>query len=326
MDFRIDRSLALPIRQQIRGMIEYGISCGEFAVGEALPSVRDLAETLAVAPMTISQVYADLKRAGLIETRSGAGTYVADSTRAQIAARRGHAALHAEIDALIDHAETLGMRLPDLASLVNARLAYRTSAGRRVSVIMAGLFGDATRAYARAIAAQLGDTATVQPVTLESLLDDAETRARAASADLVVTFQTLHPQLAALLPSSTVAAIRFIPSEETRRELAAIDPLARLGVVSRFPEFLPILRAGVQRFAPHVEDLVAVDCSSTGAVAALADRTTAILATGVEPQGLLPAGVQLIEYRHLPDPGDVDRLVKPFVDRATRRQSLEDAT
>ncbi len=54
MDFRIDRSLALPIRQQIRGMIEYGISCGEFAVGEALPSVRDLAEQLAVAPMTIS--------------------------------------------------------------------------------------------------------------------------------------------------------------------------------------------------------------------------------------------------------------------------------
>jgi DNA-binding transcriptional regulator YhcF (GntR family) len=34
-------------------------ACGELAAGERLPSVRDLAEAVGVAPMTVSQVYRD---------------------------------------------------------------------------------------------------------------------------------------------------------------------------------------------------------------------------------------------------------------------------
>ena len=105
MDFRIDRELPVPLRLQLKGMIEYGIACGELRSGEPLPSVRDLAEEVGVAPMTVSHVYRDLKQDGLIETRPGAGTYVADSFQARIAAAAGASmALHRQIDELIDDA------------------------------------------------------------------------------------------------------------------------------------------------------------------------------------------------------------------------------
>ena len=66
----LDRSLPVPLGLQLRGLVEYGIACGEFRPGDRLPSVRDLAEEVGVAPMTVSQVYRDLKAAGLIEGRS----------------------------------------------------------------------------------------------------------------------------------------------------------------------------------------------------------------------------------------------------------------
>ena len=74
---RINRSLPISLRQQIRGAIEHAISFGGLGVGAALPSVRDLADQAGVAPMTVSKVYADLKAEGLVEGRGGSGTFVA---------------------------------------------------------------------------------------------------------------------------------------------------------------------------------------------------------------------------------------------------------
>lgn len=74
----VDRSLPVPLGIQLRGLIEHGIVSGEFVPGEKLPSVRELAEALGVAPMTVSQVYRYLRNGGLIEARPGDGTYVAE--------------------------------------------------------------------------------------------------------------------------------------------------------------------------------------------------------------------------------------------------------
>ena len=87
MEFSVDRDLPVPLRTQLQGLIEYGIACGELVPGELLPSVRELAERIGVAPMTVSQVYGDLKAAGLIETRPGSGSFVTSSGRARLAAR-----------------------------------------------------------------------------------------------------------------------------------------------------------------------------------------------------------------------------------------------
>jgi DNA-binding transcriptional regulator YhcF (GntR family) len=314
MDFRIDRDLQVPLRLQLKGMIEYGIACGELLVGEPLPSVRDLAEAVGVAPMTVSLVYRDLKKDGLIETRPGAGTYVADSSQARMAAQPTVVALHRQIDELIDRALDMGIRTADVGSLFNARLSYRLSIGRRVSVVMVGLFPEATASYAKFIAARLGNGATVEPMTLDELQRDAAIRDRAGSADLALTFANRHREVSALLPNTKVVSIRFIPSEATRLALASLDPMAKVVVVSLFPDFLPILKAGVQRFAAHVQDIGAANVEDANLRQVLAGADVVVYSTGAESaEAIAPTGTQTIEYRHNPDPGDIERLVAPFV-------------
>jgi len=323
MDFRIDRELQVPLRLQLKGTIEYGIACGELLVGEPLPSVRDLAEAVGVAPMTVSLVYRELKQEGLIETRPGAGTYVADSSKARMAAQPAVMSLHRQIDELIDRALDMGIRTSDLGALINARLSYRLSLGRRVSVVMVGLFPQATASYAKFIAARLGNGATVEPMSLDEIQRDPEIRSRAGSADLALTFANRHREVSALLPNTKVVSIRFIPSEATRLSLASLDPMARVAVVSRFPDFLPIIKSGVQRFAAHVQDIAAVSIDDAQSAEAIGRANVVVYSTGAEAAIKLAASsAQTFEYRHTPDPGDIERLVMPFVTQSGEPANL----
>lgn len=315
MDFTIDRSLPISIRQQLKGLIEYAIACGDAAPGEPLPSVRDLASALGVAPMTVSQAYGDLKGLGLIEARAGSGTFIAESSGESLRAQEDFAALHGQIEALIDQGLSLGLRASDLASLIHGRLASRARLGRRKSIAVVGLFQSTTTRYARLIAEQIGPAATVEPATINLIQRDSASRSRIASSDLVVTFVNRRREVASLLPGARVAGIRFVPAEETRRALAAIAPGARLLLVARVPEFLPIMKAGVTRFAdsPGLLKLTAGSAADVASLAAEADAL--IYASGTDDVlASVPQTLPTIEYRHIPDPLDVQRRVGSLLD------------
>lgn len=312
MQLVIDRTLPVSLRSQLHGLIEYGISCGDLASGEALPSVRELAETLGVAPMTVAQVYADLKTAGLVETRPGAGTFVSHGRHVRTSPTGDLSILYGQIDALIEQSRRLGMRSGDLMALIGGRVSRSTVRDGRRRILMVGLFSEATESYARFIADRLGPEVTVEAVTVSALESDPTMRARAGLADLVVTFVNKQQQVETLLPEARVVAIRFTPSEETRRSLASLDSLARIAAVSRFPEFLPILKSGVTRFAPHVADVVAETIDSPGLAAMISKATVLVFATGAE--GILTQiapGTPSIEYRHAPDTADIERIIVP---------------
>jgi len=309
MKLVVDRDLPVPLGVQLRGLIEYGISCGELLPGARLPSVRELADELGVAPMTVSQVYRELKDGGLIEARSGLGTFITESGGPAVGLDPRLAALQRRLDGVIEDALALGLGPGELATMITARFSRRSQArGAKRRIVMVGLFADATRGYARAIAERLDGLASVVPTTVDAL-DRAGDRSLCESADLVVTFANQRRAVAARLPATRVTTISFIPSEETRRALAGIDPLAQLGVISRVPEFLSIMKRGVHRFAPHVRAVRAavVDTETLDLVLSWSDMV--VIATGAESVAeRLRAGQRAIAYRHIPDPGDVDRL------------------
>ena len=68
MILRIDMAIQVPIYVQLRNEIVRGIARGEFAVGESLPTVRQLAADLGVNTMTVSKAYQALKAEGFLET------------------------------------------------------------------------------------------------------------------------------------------------------------------------------------------------------------------------------------------------------------------
>jgi GntR family transcriptional regulator len=70
-----EASPALDIYRQFRGLIV----SGQLGAGERLPTVRQTASDLGVAPGTAAKAYKLLERDGLVVTRTAAGTRVAES-------------------------------------------------------------------------------------------------------------------------------------------------------------------------------------------------------------------------------------------------------
>src|SRR5215468_5216912 len=129
MPFNIDPDLPVPLGVQLRGVIEYGIVCGQLQPGERLPPVRSMARQLAIAPMTVSQVYKELKEVGLLETKQGNGTFVSSTVGSQ--PRSELLILQQRIDQLFEDARAAGLSGADLVAMVHARINRRSPLDKR---------------------------------------------------------------------------------------------------------------------------------------------------------------------------------------------------
>jgi GntR family transcriptional regulator len=86
--FDIQPSSAEPIYRQIVEQVRRHVASGRSRAGDELPSVRALAETHAINPMTVSKAYSLLENEGLLERRRGVGMVVASRGKASPPARR----------------------------------------------------------------------------------------------------------------------------------------------------------------------------------------------------------------------------------------------
>lgn len=66
-----------PIYRQLIEQIRRRVASGAWPVGTEVPSVRELAQSLAVNPMTVSKAYGLLEAEGLLERRRGLPMVVA---------------------------------------------------------------------------------------------------------------------------------------------------------------------------------------------------------------------------------------------------------
>ena len=67
-----------PIYEQVRDALRQLILSGAIAPGEKLPSVRELAASLAINPNTIAKAIRELEQEGYIYTITGRGSFAAD--------------------------------------------------------------------------------------------------------------------------------------------------------------------------------------------------------------------------------------------------------
>ena len=74
--FRVDGRSGVPPYQQIVQQVRQALRMGVLAVGDQLPSVREVVAATAVNPNTVLKAYRDLEREGLVEARAGHGTFV----------------------------------------------------------------------------------------------------------------------------------------------------------------------------------------------------------------------------------------------------------
>ena len=81
--FILNPNSGIPIYRQILEQVRRQVASGQLKPGDELPSVREVAVTHAVNPMTISKAYSLLQAEGLLEHNRGKPMTVASQSQAR---------------------------------------------------------------------------------------------------------------------------------------------------------------------------------------------------------------------------------------------------
>lgn len=103
----------VPIYVQLVQQITHALEIGILHAGDQLPTVRQLASELTIAPNTIVKAYDELARLGLIESRQGVGTLVTANLNGMLRQHQLDALLE-QMAALVRDAANLGMSEQEL--------------------------------------------------------------------------------------------------------------------------------------------------------------------------------------------------------------------
>lgn len=122
MFLRLEPSSGVPITRQLADQIRTHCASGTISPGERLPSVRQLAQQLAVNQNTILRVYERLTAEGLLERKHGDGTFIAERLPpGRLKAQRE--LLRQEAERLVRRAADLGISADETRELLDEALA-----------------------------------------------------------------------------------------------------------------------------------------------------------------------------------------------------------
>src|SRR6266705_1409672 len=79
MILQINFKSGMPVYLQVVDQIKAAAASGALQPGEALPSIRPLAEELRVNRNTIAKAYSELETMGVIETQPGKGCFLTEN-------------------------------------------------------------------------------------------------------------------------------------------------------------------------------------------------------------------------------------------------------
>lgn len=119
----IDPSDRTPIYTQLDRALRAAIASGRLKQGDQLPTVRQLAVELRVNANTVARVYAELERAGVLETRRGVGSFVAATPHGARPPDEHQRRLAAFATRVLAEAGAAGFTLDDVLRALAARRA-----------------------------------------------------------------------------------------------------------------------------------------------------------------------------------------------------------
>jgi len=76
ISFRLNTHSGVPPYLQIVQQVKQALQVGILQPGDQLPTVKDVVAQIAINPNTVFKAYRDLESLGLVEGRTGSGTFV----------------------------------------------------------------------------------------------------------------------------------------------------------------------------------------------------------------------------------------------------------
>ena len=110
-----------PMYEQIMEQITTKVMAGDWRPGQSLPSIRELASASSVSVITVKRAYLELERAGVIVTRQGKGSFVAETQ--DLAKQLVRDEFDAHLMGMVGAARKLGMDGKEVVEHVSAAMA-----------------------------------------------------------------------------------------------------------------------------------------------------------------------------------------------------------
>lgn len=121
-NFSIDERSGVPIWVQLRNRLVYLIQTGRYQAGDQLPTVHEMAVNLNINYNTVNKVYRSMETSGLIMSKRGRGTFVAENP-----ASADEDSVESTIDAMmgdfIRQCEELGMTRSEIAGRLQDKIS-----------------------------------------------------------------------------------------------------------------------------------------------------------------------------------------------------------
>ena len=114
-----------PIYRQIMDQVKLGVATEVLAPGDAMPSVRSLAEQNLVNANTVVKAYAELVRDGVLESHHGKGYFVAEKRQVYSRAERLRR-LRQAVETFVHEAVFLDFTAEEIRKAIDEKLAELT--------------------------------------------------------------------------------------------------------------------------------------------------------------------------------------------------------
>ena len=118
----IEATSGTPIYRQIIDQVTRQVASGQLRRGDPLPSIRKVAEELAINPMTVSKAYVQLEHDGVLRRCRGVGMVIADKHRLLNRATL----IGASIENLVTQAKQLELSVDQLLELIEEEWRKQT--------------------------------------------------------------------------------------------------------------------------------------------------------------------------------------------------------
>src|SRR5438046_4323618 len=116
----IDSGDPTPIYAQLERGFRAAIATNRLRPGDQLPTVRQLAVELQINANTVARVYAELERAGVIETKRGVGSFISASPARAHPPRDHERRLRAFVTRVLADVAAAGFNIDDVVAALRA--------------------------------------------------------------------------------------------------------------------------------------------------------------------------------------------------------------
>ena len=121
MRFQVNFKSGMPVYLQIVDQVRAAAASGALKPGEALPTIRPVAEELRINRNTVAKAYGELESLGVIETVPGKGCFLKEN-HSPLRKEVRRKLLIEEIDQAIVMAHHLSVPAPEFMDLIQERI------------------------------------------------------------------------------------------------------------------------------------------------------------------------------------------------------------